>query len=40
MGEQLEMGRSPARVIAEKWKGEWERDQRVDRLIAYAEYHA
>ncbi len=36
MGEQLETGRSPARVIAEKWTREWER--RVERLIAYAEY--
>src|SRR2546429_3474351 len=25
MGEQLAMGRSPARVIAEKWNGEWDR---------------
>jgi glutamate--cysteine ligase len=40
MGEQLEMGRSPARVIAEKWKGEWEPDRRLERLIAYTEYHA
>jgi glutamate--cysteine ligase len=38
MGEQLAMGRSPARVIAEKWNGEW--DRRVERLIAYAEYRA
>src|SRR5438128_3268206 len=36
MGEQLAMGRSPARVIAEKWNGEW--DRRVERLIAFAEY--
>jgi glutamate--cysteine ligase len=36
MAEQLAMGRSPARVIAEKWNGEW--DGRVERLIAYAEY--
>src|SRR5437773_8698398 len=36
MGEQLAMGRSPARVIAEKWSGEW--DRRVERLIAFAEY--
>jgi glutamate--cysteine ligase len=38
MGEQLAPGRSPARVIAEKWSGEWERDRRVERLLAYAEY--
>jgi glutamate--cysteine ligase len=37
MGEQLAMGRSPARVIAEKWVGEW--DRRIDRLITYAAYH-
>jgi glutamate--cysteine ligase len=36
MGAQLAMGRSPARVIAEKWNGEW--DRRVERLIAFAEY--
>jgi glutamate--cysteine ligase len=38
MGEQLEMGRSPARVIAEKWNGDW--DRRVGRLIEFAEYRA
>jgi glutamate--cysteine ligase len=38
MGEQLAMGRSPARVIAEKWNGEW--DRKIERLIAYAEYRA
>jgi glutamate--cysteine ligase len=38
MGEQLAMGRSPARVIAEKWNGEW--DRRVTRLIEFAEYRA
>jgi glutamate--cysteine ligase len=38
MGEQLALGRSPARVIAEKWSSEWERDRRVERLLAYAEY--
>jgi glutamate--cysteine ligase len=38
MGEQLAMGRSPARVIAEKWNGEW--DRRVQRLIEFAEYRA
>jgi glutamate--cysteine ligase len=36
LGEQLALGRSPARVIAEKWTGEW--DRAVERLIAYAEY--
>ena len=40
LGEQLDMGRSPARVIAEKWKGSWEHDRRVERLIDYAEYRA
>src|SRR3989475_521093 len=34
MGEQLAMGRSPARVIAEKWNGEW--DRRGGRPIAFA----
>jgi glutamate--cysteine ligase len=38
MGEQLAAGRSPARVIAEKWNGEW--DRRVQRLIEFAEYRA
>jgi glutamate--cysteine ligase len=38
LGEQLAMGRSPARVIAEKWLGEW--DRRIDRLIAFAEFSA
>lgn len=38
MGEQLGMGRSPARVIAEKWNGEW--DRRIERLIEFAEYRA
>ena len=38
LGEQLGMGRSPARVIAEKWAGAW--DRRVEPLIAYAEYQA
>ena len=38
MGDQLATGRSPARVIAEKWTGEW--DRRVGRLISYAEYRA
>jgi glutamate--cysteine ligase len=38
MGEQLAIGRSPARVIAEKWIGEW--DRRIGRLVEYAEYRA
>jgi glutamate--cysteine ligase len=38
LGEQLALGRSPARVIAEKWAGEW--NGRVERLIDYAEYRA
>lgn len=38
MGEQLAMGRSPARVIAEKWKREWEEGRRIGQLIEYAEY--
>jgi glutamate--cysteine ligase len=38
MGEQLATGRSPARVIADKWVAEW--DRRVERLIAYSEYGA
>ena len=40
LGEQLEMGRSPGRVIAEKWKDQREWDRRVERLIAFAEYRA
>jgi glutamate--cysteine ligase len=40
MGEQLATGRSPARVIAEKWKREWDPDRRIERLIAFAEYRA
>ncbi len=40
MGEQLDLGRSPARVIAEKWKGQWESERRLARLIEYAEYRA
>ena len=38
LGEQLATGRSPARVIEERWTGEW--DRRVEPLIAYAEYRA
>ncbi len=40
LGEQLAMGRSPARVIAEKWKAEWQLERRIERLIEYAEYRA
>ena len=40
LGEQLAMGRSPARVIAEKWKAEWLLERRIERLIEYAEYRA
>jgi len=38
MGEQLAMGRSPARVIAERWSGQW--DRRIERLIEFAAYRA
>ncbi len=38
MGEQLAMGRSPARVIAERWTGQW--DRRIERLIEFAAYRA
>lgn len=33
---QLESGVSPARVIADRWAGEWE--ERIDRLIGFAAY--
>jgi glutamate--cysteine ligase len=36
LGEQLATGRSPARAIAEKWAGPW--DRRVEPLIACSEY--
>jgi glutamate--cysteine ligase len=36
LAEQLGTGRSPARVIAEKWDGEWHRD--VQRLIAFSAF--
>jgi glutamate--cysteine ligase len=36
--EQIETGRSPAQVIAEKWAGPW--DRRVGALIEYTEYRA
>ena len=38
VGEQLAMGRSPARVIAEKWVREWEDARRIEQLLAYAEF--
>jgi glutamate--cysteine ligase len=38
LGEQLGTGRSPARVIAEKWRDSWPEDERLERLIAYTEY--
>ena len=34
--EQLEQGRSPGQVVAERWEGEWERS--MHRLIEYARY--
>jgi glutamate--cysteine ligase len=40
LGEQLAMGRSPGRVIAEKWKAEWQLERRIERLIEYTEYRA
>jgi glutamate--cysteine ligase len=40
LGEQLELGRSPARVIAEKWKNEWPPHERIQRLIDHAEWRA
>src|SRR6185295_4675538 len=36
LGEQLASGQSPARVIANRWTGEWNRQ--VPRLIAATEY--
>jgi glutamate--cysteine ligase len=36
LAEQLSTGRSPARVIAEKWDREWHRD--VERLIAFSAF--
>lgn len=38
LAEQLATGRSPARVIAEKWDGEWHRD--VRRLIAFSAFQS
>jgi glutamate--cysteine ligase len=40
LGEQLELGRSPARVIAEKWQREWPAAERVERLIRYTEWQS
>jgi glutamate--cysteine ligase len=34
--EQLESGKSPGRVVLERWEGEWVRS--LDRLIEYARY--
>jgi glutamate--cysteine ligase len=33
---QLELGRSPARVIAERWEREW--DEKIEKLIDFASY--
>jgi glutamate--cysteine ligase len=38
LAEQLSTGRSPARVIAEKWDGEWHRD--VQRLVAFSAFRS
>jgi glutamate--cysteine ligase len=38
LGEQLALGRSPARVIAERWRGDW--DRQVERLIDFAAYRS
>ena len=38
VGEQLAIGRSPARVIAEKWVREWEDRRRIEQLLTYAEF--
>jgi len=40
MGEQLAMGRSPARVIAEQWSADWDERRRLERLIASTEFRA
>jgi len=34
--EQLAIGRSPGRIVLERWEGEWRRS--LDRLIEYARY--
>ena len=40
MGEQLAMGRSPARVVAEQWGADWDERRRLERVIASAEFRA
>src|SRR5947208_2161830 len=40
MGEQLAMGRSPARVVAEQWGADWDERHRLERLIVAAEFRA
>jgi len=40
MGEQLAMGRSPARVIAEQWSGDWDERRRLERVIESAAFRA
>ena len=40
MGEQLAMGRSPARVIAEQWSADWDERRRLKRLIESTEFRA
>ena len=40
LGEQLALGRSPARVAAEAWTREWDVARRVERLLAAAELRA
>jgi len=36
LDRQLALGRSPARVVAERWQTEWE--ERIDRLVDFAAY--
>jgi len=40
MGEQLAMGRSPARVIAEQWRADWDDQRRLERVIAATEFRS
>ena len=40
MGEQLAMGRSPARVIAEQWRADWDDRRRLERVIAATEFRS
>jgi len=40
MGEQLAMGRSPARVIAEQWSADWDERRRLERVIESTEFRA